>query len=61
MNNLALNPDNKALIEDLEQKLQYWLNRLDDPFLTGPEHIIRAGQAEEWKIRQEHFHGGFNF
>lgn len=59
--NLAIQPDHAALLEAMESKLQYWLDRLDDPFLTAIEHIERAGQKEEWQIREEHFHGGFNF
>ena len=60
-NNLALKAEDQFLVEEMEQKLQYWLDRLDDPFLTGIEHIVRAGQREEWQIREEHFHGGFNY
>ena len=61
LENLALLPEHQPLMEEMEEKLQYWLNRLDDPFLPGFEHLIRSGQREEWQIRQEHFHGGFNY
>jgi arylsulfatase A-like enzyme len=55
--NLASEPGHKALLEELEGELQGWLERLDDPFLSGDEHIRRLGQWEEWLVRQEHFYG----
>ncbi len=59
--NLAIQPNSLERIAEMEKELQYWLDRLDDPFLTAIEHIERAGQKEEWQIREEHFHGGFNY
>ena len=57
LRNLALEPGHEALLDELEGELQGWLARLDDPFVTGDEHIRRLGQWEEWQIRQEHFYG----
>ncbi|MEE4195445.1 MAG: sulfatase [Anaerolineae bacterium] len=61
LENLAIQPEQAPLVDEMETKLQYWLDKVDDPFLTAVEHINRAGQREEWQIREEHFHGGFNF
>ena len=55
--NLASEPGHEALLEEMEGELQGWLERLDDPFLPGDEHIRRLGQWEEWLVRQEHFYG----
>jgi arylsulfatase A-like enzyme len=57
LDNLMLRPGHEALARDLEQELQGWLQRLDDPFVQGEEHLRLLGQAEEWQIRQEHFYG----
>jgi hypothetical protein len=63
LRNLAVEPnrasgvDRKALLEQMEGELQAWLQHLDDPFLSGDEHIRRLGQWEEWVVRQEHFYG----
>jgi hypothetical protein len=32
-----------------------------DAFMPVEEHIKTAGQRGEWFVREEHFHGGFNF
>ena len=61
LNNLANDPAYAQTVMEMEEKLQYWLERLGDDFLPGIEHIKRAGQAEEWFLREEHFHGGFNY
>lgn len=57
LHNLALDPEHKSLADRLEQELQDWLERLDDRFLPGEEHICQLGQWEEWQIRTEHFTG----
>ena len=59
-NNLAANPDYQSVVDNMEQKLQFWLNKVGDRFLTGEEHIKESGQFEEWQIRNEHFYGGHN-
>lgn len=57
LRNLVHEPGNETLIEKLEQALQEWLERLDDDFMSGEEHIRQLGRWEEWQIRQEHFYG----
>jgi arylsulfatase A-like enzyme len=57
LRNLVLESGQEALLEDMEGELQGWLERLDDGFLPGDEHICQLGQWEEWTIRQEHFYG----
>jgi hypothetical protein len=57
LNNLAIQPGNDALIQNMERELQNWLKRTGDQFLPGLDHMRELGQIEEWKIREEHFHG----
>ena len=57
LRNLMLEPGHEALARDLEAELRGWLDRIDDRFVVGEEHIEALGQSEEWLIRQEHFYG----
>jgi hypothetical protein len=57
LHNLIHEPGHEPLADELERELQGWLERLDDGFLPGDEHIRRLGLWEEWQIRQEHFYG----
>jgi arylsulfatase A-like enzyme len=57
LRNLVHEPGHDPLIEELEEELQSWLWRLDDPFASGDDHVRQLGQWEEWQIRQEHFYG----
>jgi len=57
LDNLMLRPGHEGLARDLENELQGWLQRLNDPFVRGEEHLRLLGQAQEWQIRQEHFYG----
>jgi arylsulfatase A-like enzyme len=59
--NLALEPSQEDLLLELEEELKAWLVKTGDAFLPVEEHIKAAGQREEWFMREEHFHGGFNF
>jgi hypothetical protein len=49
------------LLSEMEEELKAWLVKTGDAFLPVEEHIKAAGQREEWFMREEHFHGGFNF
>jgi arylsulfatase A-like enzyme len=54
---VALESGHETLLEEMESELRGWLERLDDPFAAGDEHIRLLGQWEEWVVRQEHFYG----
>ena len=55
--NLFYRVDHEAIRARLELALQGWLSRLGDPFCDFDRLIADLGQAEEWRIRQEHFYG----
>jgi arylsulfatase A-like enzyme len=61
LNNLVLNPAHAALCTAMEQELERWLDIVGDSFQPAEAHIADAGQTEEWFLREEHFHGGFNY
>jgi arylsulfatase A-like enzyme len=55
--NLTLRPGSEGLARNLEAELQSWLDRLNDRFMTGDDHIRESGLWEKWLVRQEHFYG----
>ena len=53
LNNLAEDPAHEDLLRDCEAKLQAWLDRTGDAFLSGREHIEALGLAGLWGDRME--------
>lgn len=51
--NRALDPSYETVREKLDGELDRWLDRTEDPFLTGEEHIREAGHADIWNEQQE--------
>ena len=57
MNNLIDNEDSQNLRAELEAELQRWLTRVNDPCLSGLEHIRQLGLSELWNISEQRFGG----
>lgn len=55
--NLATAPEYAGLRASLEAELQGWLQRADDPFLSGPETLRRLGLVDLWNARERDLHG----
>ena len=53
--------DQEDLLLEMQEELKALLFNTVDAFMPVEEHIKAAGQSEEWFVREEHFHGGFNF
>jgi len=60
-NNLIRDTAHRRLREELEVKLQAWLKKLGDRFLTGEQHLEELGLLGAWKARQRHFRKGRNW
>ena len=57
LHNLAQSPGHAELLEECEAKLQDWLDRTGDAFLSGREHIEALGLASLWGDREEALRG----
>ncbi|MBI1926389.1 sulfatase [Candidatus Poribacteria bacterium] len=57
LRNLIDAPDYRAVRNELEAELLVWLNRIEDRFLPGLEHIRELGLAELWNISEQKFGG----
>ena len=55
LRNLVHEPGHQALLEDMENELQEWLDRLDDPFLPPDACFHTLGRTEEWEARKTYF------
>jgi len=56
--NLIGRPEHRALRNAMENELQRWLKRLNDPFLPEPDMLARLGLTEAWREREAHFQAG---
>jgi hypothetical protein len=54
--NLVARPDAEGVQRALEEELQRWLRRLNDPFLPWPDMVRRAGLVEAWNERERYMH-----
>ena len=58
MNNLISSPEHRTLRDEMENELQGWLKRMNDPFLPEPEMLAHLGLTEAWREREAHFKSG---
>ncbi|MFB3789603.1 MAG: sulfatase [bacterium] len=56
--NLIGRPEHRALRDAMENELQRWLKRMNDPFLPEPDMLARLGLTETWREREAHFQAG---
>jgi len=57
INNLIDDEDSQDLRTELEADLQRWLTRVNDPCLSGLDHIRQLGLSELWNISEQRFGG----
>lgn len=56
LTNLIDDPAYAEVRSELDAELRRWLDRVDDPFVDGLEHLRRLGLAELWNAREHELH-----